>query len=79
MDWSKLMQDVKDNSAKDDRSKIYRDKSVKSTTGPRGDGSVNIGRGVRGKCSLSPILFNLYSEYLTNEAIERYGTWKYDT
>jgi hypothetical protein len=31
---------------------------------------VKIGRGDRQRCCLSPILFNSYSEYLTNEALE---------
>jgi hypothetical protein len=34
------------------------------------------GRRVRHGCSLSPILFNLYSEYLTNEALEGFGNFK---
>jgi hypothetical protein len=37
---------------------------------------VKIGRGVRQGCSLSLILFNLYSEYLTNEALEGLGDFK---
>jgi hypothetical protein len=38
--------------------------------------SVNTGRGVRqGRC-LSIILFNLYSECLTKEALERFGNFK---
>jgi len=38
--------------------------------------SVKIERGVRqGRC-LSPILFNLYSEYLTKEALEVLGDFK---
>jgi len=37
---------------------------------------VKIGRGIRQECCLSPILFNLYSECLTNEALEGYGDFK---
>jgi hypothetical protein len=37
---------------------------------------VKIGRGVRQGCCLSPILFNLYCEYLTKEALEGFGDFK---
>ena len=38
--------------------------------------SVKIGRGVRQGCCLSPILFNLYSECLTKEALEGFEDFK---
>jgi hypothetical protein len=38
--------------------------------------SVKIGRGVRQECCLSPILFNLYSDCLTKEALEGFGDLK---
>ena len=34
---------------------------------------MQIGREVRQGCCLSPILFNLYSEYLTKEALDGLG------
>jgi len=38
--------------------------------------SVKIGRGVRKVCCLSPILFNLYREYFTKEALGGFGDFK---
>jgi hypothetical protein len=37
---------------------------------------VKIGRGVIQGCCLSLILFNLYSEYLTKEALEGFRVFK---
>ena len=42
-------------------------------TGSRGEKSVQIGRGVRQWCFLSPILFSLYSECFTKEDLDGFG------
>ena len=38
--------------------------------------NVKIGRGVRQGCCMSPILFNLYGEYLMKEALAEVGDFK---
>ena len=45
-------------------------------TGPRGDKKCEVGRGVRQGCCLSTVLFNLYSQCLTKEALEGFGDFK---
>jgi len=53
--------------------KLYVDQRVKLRLNGGKTRSVQIGRGVRQGCCLSPILFNLYSECLTKEALDGLG------
>ena len=55
---------------------LYMAQSVKVRLNRGETRSVKIGRGVRQGCSLSPVLLNLYSEYLTKEALEGFGDFK---
>jgi hypothetical protein len=57
-------------------SKLYMDQSVKVRLDQGVTKSVKIGRGVRQGCGLSPLLYNLYSEYITQEALEGLGGFK---
>ena len=50
--------------------------SVKVRLNRRETRSLKIGRGVTQGCCSSPILFNLYSEYLTKEALDGLGDLK---
>jgi hypothetical protein len=67
VNWTKLMQILKgiriDWSERRLISKLYMEQSVKIRLDQGETRSVKIGRGVRQVCCLSPILFNLYSEY----------------
>ena len=54
-------------------SKLYIEQKVKVQLDQGETRSVQIGRGVRQRCCLSPILFNLYSECLTKEAVDGLG------
>jgi hypothetical protein len=57
-------------------SNLYMAKSVKVRLNRGETRSVKNGRRVRQGCCLPPILFNLYSEYLTKEAMEGLGDFK---
>jgi hypothetical protein len=57
-------------------SKLYMDQSVSVRLEQMETRSVKTGRGVRQGCCLSQILFKLYSEYLTKEAVEDFGDFK---
>jgi hypothetical protein len=52
------------------------DQSVKVHVDQGETKCVKIGGEVRQGCCLSPILFNLYSEYITKEALEGFGDFK---
>jgi len=54
-------------------SKLYMDQRVKVRLDRGEKRSVQIGRGARQGCCLSPVLFNLYSECLTKEALDGLG------
>ena len=53
--------------------KLYMVQKVKVRLDRRKTRRVQTGRGVRQGCSLSPIMFNLYSECLTKEALDGLG------
>jgi hypothetical protein len=57
-------------------SNLYMAQSVKVRLNRKETSNVKIGGGVTQGCCLSPILFNLYSEYLTEEALEGSGDFK---
>jgi len=54
-------------------SKLYMDQRVNVRLDRGETRSVQIRRGVRQGCCLSPILFNLYSECFTKEALDGLG------
>jgi hypothetical protein len=80
VNWTKLMQTLKETGidwhGKRLINKFYVYQSVKVQLDPGETRSVKIGRGIRQGCCLSPILFRLYSKYLTKEALEGFGDFK---
>jgi len=80
VNWTKLMQILKGTGIdwRERRliSNLYKAQSVKVRMNREETRSVKIGRGVRQGSCLSPILFNLYSECLTKEALEGFGDFK---
>jgi retron-type reverse transcriptase len=80
VNWTKLMQILKETGIdwRERRliSNLYMAQSVKVRLNRRKTRSVKTGRGVRQGCCLSPILFKLYSECLTKEALEGSGDFK---
>ena len=77
VNWNKLMHTLKRSGVawRERRliSKLYMDQRVKVRLDRGETRSVQIGRGVRQGCCLSPILFHLYSECLTKEALGGLG------
>jgi len=57
-------------------SKLYMAQHIKVRLNQGETRNVKTGRGVRQGCCLSPILFNLYNECLTMEALEGFGDFK---
>jgi hypothetical protein len=78
--WTKLMEILKktgtDWCERRLISKLYMDQSVKVRLDQGVTKSVKIGRGVRQGCCLSPLLFNVYIVYVTQEALEGLGGFK---
>jgi hypothetical protein len=78
--WTKLMEILKktgiDWHERRLISKLYMDQSVKVQLNQGVTKSVKTGIRVRQGCCLSPLLFNLYSEYVTQEALEGLGDFR---
>ena len=77
VNWTKLMQILKRTGInwRERRlfSKLYMDQMVKVRLYRGKIRNLQIGRGIRQGCSLSPVLFTLYKECLTKEALDGLG------
>jgi hypothetical protein len=80
VNWTKLMQILKgtgiDWCERRLISKLFMDQSVKVRLDQGEKTTVKSGREVRKGCCLSPILFKVYSDYLTKETLEGFGDFK---
>ena len=80
VNWTKLMQILKGTCIgwRERRliNNLYMAQSAKLRLNRGETRSVKIGRGVKKGCCLLPILFNLYNECLTKEALEAFGDFK---
>jgi len=80
VNWTKLMQILKVTGIDWSERRLIRGlwvaQSVKVRLNRGETRSVKIGTGVRQGCCLLPILFDLYSECLTKEALEGFGCFK---
>jgi hypothetical protein len=78
--WTTLMQILKGTGRARRRrrlvTKLYMDESVKARLGQVETRNVKTGRGVTGVCSHVADCINVYSEYLTQEALEGFGDFK---
>jgi hypothetical protein len=80
VNWTKLMQILKVTGIEWSEvrliSNLYMAQSVKVVLNRGETRSVKTGRGVTQECCLPPILFNVYSECLTKEALKGCGNFK---
>jgi hypothetical protein len=56
--------------------KLYMNQRLKYNWTEKRQKSVKTGRGVRQRCCLSPIPFNLLGEYLIKKALKGFGDFK---
>ena len=80
VDWSKLLEMLRNIGVNWRERRLIRNlymrQRVKLRLNQGETDSVQIGRGVRQGCCMLTILFNLYGEYLTKEALTKVGDFK---